>query len=150
MVKQCWLCKDCNKPYYIKKDALNCEKRHEKHKLEQEKIHKENQKMVFGKGVKITKNHFDTHGGGVDFKIPKNCDLIILMGNKGGGYVPYQCLLPHQVYVTDLREAFEEHGFEVIYVVGINSESPFQIAYQNKYGFDRWKNKKRQAKGCKR
>ena len=80
-------------------------------------------------------------GGMLDFKVPKNCDLIILCGNNGDGYIPYRCLLPHQVYLSDIRETFEEEGFEVIYVVPVNSKLPFAIAFNGEYGEQRWKNK---------
>ena len=104
--------------------------------------------ILFSKSVKIGRSIFDSddsvakrglaNGGRVDFDVPEDCDLVILMGNKGGGYVPYRCLLPHQVYVDDLKDAFEEKHFEVIYVIPINSESTFQIAYNGSYGKQRW------------
>lgn len=93
------------------------------------------------KGVEIKKSTFDSTGGMLSFEVPKDCNLIVLMGNRGGGYVPYRCLLPHQVYLRDIREAFEKHAFEVIYVVPISSEAPFPIAYANEYGRGRWENK---------
>lgn len=141
MPNRIWSCKDCERTYLEKEEALQCEEKHRVDKKVEERLHKENKKMVFSKAVKITKNAFDTHGGGVDFDIPKDCDIIILMGNRGGGYEPYKCLLPHQVYVSDLREDFEEYHFEVIYVVGINSEDVFQIVYKDNYGFQRWSKK---------
>lgn len=107
--------------------------------------------VLFANGVKIGKSIFDSHprnesdglvnGGRLDFEVPKDCDLIILMGNKGGGYVPYRCLLPHQVYLDDIKEAFEKWFFEVIYVVPISSKAPFQIAYHGEYGKQRWEKK---------
>ncbi len=141
MVKQKWSCSECDKVYSSEKEALECEQKHEIENQEAEKIRKENAKMVFDKVVKVTKSNFDTTGGNVDFQVPKGCDLIILMGNRGGGFVPYQCLLPHQVYVNDLRKAFKEHGFEVIYVIGVKSKDTFPIVYANAYGFGRWKQK---------
>lgn len=99
-------------------------------------------------GVEIRKSIFDKTedkplalGGRLDFEVPKDCDLIILMGNKGGGYVPYSCLLPHQVYMDDIKNTFEEKGFEVIYVVPIKSSDPFHIAFNGDYGKQRWENK---------
>ncbi len=139
MVKNSFTCNDCNKSYLKEEEAIACEKKHKEEKQKNEELIKKNKKMVFGKTVKITKNSFDTHGGGVNFKVPKDCDLIILMGNKGGGYIPYKCLLPHQVYVSDLREAFEKEHFEVICVVGVKSSDVFPIAYKNGYGLQRWK-----------
>ncbi len=138
MVKNVFMCVECQKSYLEKEDAINCEKKHEDYREEQLRIHKENQKMVFSKSVKITKTAFDTHGGGVDLKIPKDCGMIILMGNKGGGRVPYRCSLPHQVYIKDLREAFEEHNFEVIEVLPVKSKDIFNVVYKDKYSFDRW------------
>ena len=139
MVKNSFTCGNCNKTYLKEEEAIACEKKHEEEKKEQEKQIEENKKMIFGNRVKINKSCFDELGGCLDFKLPKDCDLIILMGNKGGGYVPYQCLLPHQVYMKDIKETFKEKGFEVIYVVGIKSNDAFPVAYKDKYGFNRWK-----------
>ena len=94
--------------------------------------------IKLSKGVKFTKGFHFTTGKQVDIDIPKDCDLIILMGNSGGGYVPYSCLLPHQVYENDIKEAFEEKHFEVIYVVPINSNAPFPIVFNGDYGKQRW------------
>lgn len=138
MVDRCWLCSHCSKPFQDEEDAVECEKKHEEYAEAQKKLMKENEKMRFPMHVKIKGSGFDELGGMVDFDLPKGCDLIILMGNKGGGYVPYNCLLPHQVYVSDLREDFDKHGFEVISLVGINSKDPFQIAFKDDYGFQRW------------
>ena len=94
--------------------------------------------IKFPKTVTITKNAFDTHGGGVSFEIPKDCDLIILCGNSGGGYQPYQCLLPHQVYIKDLKETFKEKHFEVITIIPVKSDTAMDIAYNGMYGEQRW------------
>ena len=94
--------------------------------------------IKFPKTVTINKSAFDTHGGGLDFEIPKDCNLIILCGNKGGGLVPYRCLLPHQVYVKDLKETFKETGFEVITIIPVKSNISVDIAYNGMYGEQRW------------
>lgn len=100
-----------------------------------------NEDILAAKGVKIEKSTFDPPGGMLDFDIPKDCDLIILMGNKGGGYSPFRCLLSHQVYVKDLREIAEEEGYEVFYVLPFKSSDPFPIAYKGDYGRQRWEGK---------
>jgi len=143
MPTKSWRCNGCHKVYPKEEGALECEQEHRKDEAEQKKLDEENKKMVFSNAVKITKDAFDTHGGGVHFKIPKDCELIILMGNRGGGYVPYKCLLPHQVYVNDLREDFEEHDFEVISVIGVKSKDVFNIVYKDDYGFKRWGKEKK-------
>lgn len=106
--------------------------------------------VILADGLEIGKSIFDTNiagerdskglalGGHVDFDVPADCDLVILMGNKGGGYVPYRCLLPHQIYMDDLKADFEKHFFEVIYVLPVSSKAPFQIAYSGTYGKQRW------------
>ena len=63
------------------------------------------------------------------------------MGNNGTGLRPYRLLLPHQVYVKDIREAFEEKNFEVIVMVPVKAKDYLNIAYKNKYSYDRWKKK---------
>ena len=138
MVKESWLCSDCQKPYLKKEDAIECEKKHAEYEKEQEVKRKENAKMIFNKGIEIDKSCFDDLGGYMDFKIPDDCDCVILMGNKGGGLIPYQLLLPHQVYVSDLKDTFKEEGFEVIVLIPIKSKDYMNIAYKDKYSFDRW------------
>ena len=64
--------------------------------------------------------------------------LVILMGNKGGGLEPYTLLLPHQIYVSDLRETFEKEDFEVIVLIPLRSKDYINIVYRDKYSFDRW------------
>lgn len=104
--------------------------------------------IILASGVEIKRSIFDSnimimgerYGGMLHFDVPKDCDLIVLMGNIGGGYVPFRCLLPHQVYMDDIRKAFDEKHFEVIYVVPISSKAPFQIAYNGEYGQQRWEN----------
>lgn len=107
--------------------------------------------LKLAKGVKIGRSIFDddervkqrglANGGRLDFEVPKDCDLVILMGNKGDGHIPYRCLLPHQVYVDDIKKAFEEQHFEVIYILPVSSKAPFQIAYNGNYGKQRWARK---------
>lgn len=97
--------------------------------------------IKLAKGIKIEKSTFDKEGGVFDFEIPKHYDLIILAGNKGGGFVPYSCLLPHQVYLSDIKETFEKTDFEVIYVIPVKSKLPFHIAFNGDYGKRRWENK---------
>lgn len=112
-------------------------------------MNEEFNKLILADGVEIGKSIFDNEmpgekkkdslvmGGRLDFKVPEGTDLVILMGNRGGGYVPYQCLLPHQVYVDDIKKAFEK-GYEVIYIVPISARAPFRIAYRGEYGKQRW------------
>jgi len=106
--------------------------------------------IKLAKGVTIEKSIFDSHlrdpkkglsmGGMVYKKVPKDCDLIILCGNSGGGHRPYKCLLPHQMYLDDLKEDFEKHGFEVITIFPVKSKTNLNIAYNGDYGKQRWGN----------
>lgn len=100
----------------------------------------QNKDIKLAKIVKLEDGVFDRadDGGCLDFNIPKHHDLIILAGNKGGGYIPYKCLLPHQVYLTDLKKDFIEHNFEVIYVIPVKAKLPFPIAYRDDYSHQRW------------
>lgn len=138
MVTNSFTCCDCATSYAKEKDAVECEGNHENQREERAREIKKNKKMVFSKNAKVTKKDLDDQFGGVEIKFKEKYDLIILMGNSGGGLRPYKCLLPHQVYVNDLREAFEEHHFEVICIVGIESSNVFPIAYKDGYGFQRW------------
>lgn len=97
--------------------------------------------IKIAKIAKIEKSSFDEDGGMFNFEIPKDCDLIILAGNKGGGYIPYNCLLPHQVYLSDIKETFEKEHFEVIFMIPFNSKEPSPIAFNGDYGQQRWENK---------
>lgn len=110
-------------------------------------------KVLLAQGVQLKTSIFDygidgkrkssdlAMGGRLDFEVPKDCDLIVLMGNKGGGYVPYRCLLPHQVYLDDIEKDFEKKNFEVIYAAPVKSKMPFQIAYADDYDRQRWENR---------
>ncbi len=147
MVKNAFMCSGCNNTYLEKKDAVNCEFEHQKDRRKQEIIIEKNKKMVFSSNIKIRKAEFEKNFSNINLKINDKYDLIILMGNKGGDYIPYRCLLPHQVYIDDLRNAFEEEGFEVISVVGIKSDEVFNIVYKDAYGFQRWgKSEKKKEK----
>jgi len=99
------------------------------------------EEVKYAKGVKLEKSTFDKDGGMIYFKVPKDCDLVILAGNRGGGYTPYRCLLPHQVYLKDIERAFSEEKFEVIYVIPVSSKAPFPIVFNGEYGRSRWENK---------
>ena len=94
--------------------------------------------MEKAKGIKISRSVFDEEGGCFNFEVPKYCDLIILCGNKGGGYVPYRCLLPHQVYLKDIKEKFKESDFEAIFVLPVKSKNAFLIAGKDDYCINKW------------
>jgi len=51
----------------------------------------------------------------VPYNVAGETTLIILCSNKGGGWQPYACMLPHQVYRHDIRKYLREHPdvFEV-------------------------------------
>jgi hypothetical protein len=102
-----------------------------------------NEDIIPADGVTFHKSPFDdTHNGGMlDFEIPEDCDAVILMGNKGGGYAPLQCLLPHQVYGKNLREMAEKERWEVFYIIGIKYSDIFPVAYNGDYGKKRWEKK---------
>ena len=105
--------------------------------------------MILANGIKIEKSIFDTGkerdgkpdflGGMLYFEVPTDCDLIILCGNSGGGYRPYRCLLPHQVYYKDLEKDFEENNFEAIYCLPVRSKDAILLAGKNDYAIKRWK-----------
>lgn len=101
-----------------------------------------NEDIIAAEGVKIRGSTFDRspNGGMVDFDVPEGCNAVILMGNKGGGYSPLSYLLPHQVYVNDLREMAEEDGWEVFYILPVMNDA-FPIAYKGDYGKQRWSKK---------
>ena len=101
-----------------------------------------NEDIIAAKGVRIEASTFDQspNGGMVDFDVPKECGAVILMGNKGGGYSPLRYLLPHQVYVNDLREMAKEDGWEVFYILPVMNDA-FPIAYKGDYGKQRWEEK---------
>ena len=104
-------------------------------------------KILTAKDVELSENSvYDNLGKQLSFDIPEGCDLIVLAGNIGGGWLPYRCLLPHQVYVEDLRKAFEEKRFEVIAVMPLVSKNVFSIAYKNEYGRKRWNNCEKENK----
>lgn len=139
MVKNSFTCDECNKSYLKSISAVACEKAHEVERKKNAELIEKNKKMVFSSNVEVRKEDLEDQFGGVKIYFKEKCDLIILMGNSGTGLKPYQCLLPHQVYVRDLRETFEENDFEVIKIVGVMSKDVFPIAYRNDYGFQRWK-----------
>lgn len=138
MVCKGFLCEVCSNSFTKEKEALKCEEKHKEEKRKQEEIIAKNKGMRFSKCVRVTKEELNDQFGSISFDVPKDCDLVILMGNRGTGYIPYRCLSPHQVYINDLRETFEKENFEVIYVVPVNSDTPFQIAYKNGYSEQRW------------
>jgi hypothetical protein len=139
MVKNSFTCNECGKSYLKKEDAIKCEEKHEEERRKLAEFVEKNKEMVFSKNVEVKKEDLENQFGGVKINFKDEHDLIILMGNKGGGHKPYRCLLPHHVYVRDIREAFEKEHFEVICVVGIKSSDVFPIAYKDGYGFQRWK-----------
>lgn len=138
MVKNSFTCNDCNKSFLDEQSAIDCERKHEEDRLEKKKIMEKNNKMVFSCNVEVKEEDLETQFPGVKIKIKGDYNLIILMGNRGFGYQPYKCLLPHQMYVNDIRESFEENDFEVIYFVGIKSKDVIPVAYKDQYGFQRW------------
>lgn len=138
MVKNSFTCGECEKSYMKENDAVACEEAHEIRRKEMAEFVKKNKKMVFSENVEVKESDLEDQFGSVRIRFKEKHDLIILMGNKGGGYTPYRCLLPHQVYVRDIREAFEENHFEVICVVGVKSSNVFPIAYKDGYGHQRW------------
>ena len=73
--------------------------------------------------------------------LPKTNELVIVCGNKGGGYKPLRCLLPHQIYEENLKKWFEEDGFESISIFSVKSSENILVAVKNEYCKKRWKNK---------
>ena len=144
MPNRVYECRECYEIYISEEAATNCEKKHVEKSKEKEKIHIENKKMRFPMYIEITRNAFETHQGGLKFDIPKNCSAIILMGNRGGGLQPYRLLLPHQVYISDIRDAFTKNHFEVISFVPVNHKDYVDLAYKDSYSADKWSKAKTQ------
>jgi hypothetical protein len=94
--------------------------------------------VKLAQGINIKKSIFDKDGGMLDFKLPLCYDLVILCGNKGGGHTPYKCLLPHQVYLSDIKNDFEKYNFEVITIFPVKSKTNSYIAYKGDYEKSRW------------
>lgn len=101
--------------------------------------------LKLAKGITIGKSIFDHQDkeslfqeGRLVFKNPEDFDLVILCGNSGGGYIPYRCLLPHQVYVAELKKAFEEYHFEVIYALPVRSRDAMLLVGKSDYEINRW------------
>ena len=108
--------------------------------FESEHCYASNEDIIPAKGVRIEASTFDD--GVVNFDVPEGCKAVILMGNNGGGYSPLRYLLPHQVYVNELREMAEEDGWEVFYILPVIGDTAFPVAYKGDYGRQRWETKR--------
>lgn len=84
------------------------------------------EKIFFHK--KFTSTHF---GGSANIETPDEASLIIVGWNNGGGVVPYNVLLPHQLYKADviktMRALRKEHGSQVEIVVIPASGDEWQL-----------------------
>ena len=103
--------------------------------------------MILAKGLRVGDSIFDTDrkkgekrkiGGMVYFDVPDDCGLIVLAGNNGGGHQPFCSLLPHQVYMDNLRDVFKEKDFELISVLPVRSQEVFNLVYRDQYSKQRW------------
>lgn len=77
-------------------------------------------------------------GYGVNLNVARGSDLVVLAGNRGGGYIPYCTLLPHQVYQKTLERDFAEHNFDVIYAIPVRSDEPILIAGRDQKILDKY------------
>ena len=70
----------------------------------------------------------DTFGECFDLNISEDC--VILCRNSGRGWVPFKFLLPHQVYLQDLKDDLKENGdASTIYAVfPVNSYNYIKVA----------------------
>jgi len=77
--------------FYANEEKRSDKRREIKNKIQEMKdnLNGGRDKIRFPSYVKIEKSVFDTTGGCLSFKLPKDCNSIILCGNKGGGLVPY-------------------------------------------------------------
>jgi len=136
MVKQTYTCSVCDGTYNSEEQAADCEKKHKEEKERQRRLAEENKKIVLGDSVSLRgKNAF---GQPLDYPSDKKYSTVILMGNSGGGLKPYQLLLPHQIYLDDIRETFKEKHFEVISVIGVDTSKAIDIAYKDGHSARRW------------
>jgi hypothetical protein len=82
---------------------------------------------------------FSAHTGGtLTYPGQGEAGLIILVGNKGGGWEPFACRLPHQVYEKDLERVFADRHFEMIAAFPVDPSSVIPIAYRGEYEKQRW------------
>lgn len=95
--------------------------------------------MIVPSYVEVKKSGFDNYGQ-LSFDKPKDCNLIILLGNSGRAYIPFSCILPHQTYKGRLMDVFNTKHFEVVSALPVNSNNIFPIAYKNLYSEQRWSN----------
>lgn len=113
---------------------------------------KDKKEIILAKGIEISKSIFDSgnkregkplfRGGCLSFDIPEECNLIILCGNKGEGHqTSFRCLLPHQIYVDDLKEIFEKEHYEVITLFPVRSSENINVAYRDDDSKKRWEEK---------
>lgn len=66
-------------------------------------------KFKFLGGKRLVKISRTSFGDMLDFKVPDDCDLIVISTNRGGGWEPKMMCLPHQFYVEKLREMLKEN-----------------------------------------
>lgn len=97
-------------------------------------------KSTFVLSDKVKKNSgFAAYTGfGVTLDIPKGTDLVVLAGNRGGGYEPYRCLLPGQIYETNLQQAFDDREFESIFAMPVRSDEPILVAARSEAYLKKW------------
>lgn len=96
------------------------------------------QEMVIAGTVKVKPTTFDVNGGVFDFALPPGCQAVILSGNRGGGHRPFQFLLNHQVYKSNLERLFAERNYEVICAHPVMFSGAVPLAYRDEYTQRRW------------
>lgn len=100
--------------------------------------------FVLADGIKIDGQEGDTitsrNGGGFDYgkKIPHSCDMVVVCGNKGGGYVPISVCMPHQLYSLGVQKMINEGEWEAIYVLPFVAKESVLVACRDKYSKERW------------
>lgn len=65
----------------------------------------------------------------------KDCDIIVVMKNRGYGLVPFNLCLPHQLSIANLENELEnDREIEEFVVISINSSKYIKVAkVKNKY-----------------
>lgn len=85
-------------------------------------------KFKFLNGKRLVKFCHTSFGPMLDFKVPNDCNLIVISINSGGGWKPVHMCLPHQFYVEDLRRMLKENPeCRWVGVHAINSETLVEV-----------------------
>lgn len=82
---------------------------------------------TFKQRIKTPIRYSNPFGDYCELDIPEDCDLVILAVNKGFGLEPVGISLPHQIYVSKLRELQVKHNAREIIAIPASSETYISI-----------------------